>query len=670
MKRLLILVAILLVASVSADISIVQNNDSPNRVINLERAATTFNNDTDTVNVTLCWQGYCNASYYLDKGEVMILHKNGTTHYYIASANTDIARGTALINAVSASASGDVIYLSANTFDVGTTQLMLPNSVSIAGAGMDNTVILSQVALTTEGVAIVTGDNAIVQDLTIRLNGGAIFQAGIGFNNATGDQVSTLTKVYRVTIIGDTDAFYFKNNPNSGKNTNYQIYESKTIAMYDSFNVVGSGAVGTTDYYEIHDTDLLVNDSSYTGLGGRALAFDGGTKSVVKMFGGSLTSVNQPSASIGLGMINGDTTSILYMYDTTINTTGTTQYDISIGSGKLFLNGVHFNSSKINLLGGAISYSEGTFSRLHNYPTLDISDSSFPALEFGADLWGNYWGKPMSLYWDKDNFWLDFIDTSLNQRFGARLSTLSADYVESAGDIVASGDVYENGVALSSQYLTSNAFRNVSRTNQSNTYTSTSGNQVFTSNNAGGGAVIVMNNSGDSGKVSYCVKVGGDGSYAGYMKFYNCSHGENSYIMAFDWRDNVLFGSSVSLGVSTGQVFGDYSTLQLNHYKPWTGTQGLMQQWKDFKLTMYNESYSNTEYMRAISTGTNTTVWLKTDTNFAKNVTIETVMNIKTSTLPSTAKDGDIRRNTSGLYLNNGTHWNCMVAQGGGNTCT
>jgi hypothetical protein len=184
-------------------------------------------------------------------GGVAVMHQNCTETDYPSASNTDVARGTALNNAVLALANGDVMYLTAGTFDIGTNTIDLSfgatGTANIHGAGKLLTIIKSSVV----GTIVIPGRTTQVTDLSIvgtLLTGD--FQIPFGILETTTNMV--LAWVKNVYMSAQTDG----------------IYMSPSNIITSTLNVINVTAVSNWDTILFFPTtdDVTVNiyDSSFT----------------------------------------------------------------------------------------------------------------------------------------------------------------------------------------------------------------------------------------------------------------------------------------------------------------------------------------------------------------------------------------------------------------------
>lgn len=130
---------------------------------------------TESHNILPGLQGGQAGQYYhftqaehagLQFAAVILVHKDGSKLAYPPSADTNVARGAALLEAASDAVDGDVLYLSPHTFDIQTeqisTRLTSTTSFSLVGSGKRRTVITG-----TSGIVVTSGYRQVIRDLSI-----------------------------------------------------------------------------------------------------------------------------------------------------------------------------------------------------------------------------------------------------------------------------------------------------------------------------------------------------------------------------------------------------------------------------------------------------------------------------------------------------------------------
>ncbi len=188
----------------------------------------------------------------------------GGTTPYSPSADTDAARGTALITAVAAMAAGDELRLGPGTYDIGTTQLVLPANSAMLGAGERNTIIdgdkRSNNIKVASGVRI--ADLKVICITPSNSTGHSIIgNESAGFTNVIID---------RCWLVGEQDVVNGFGGPGVQTMT---VRDSRVETEFDTKNSSGA-ASGTTSYWiNCHIiADGSGNPDPSAGLGGISCA--------------------------------------------------------------------------------------------------------------------------------------------------------------------------------------------------------------------------------------------------------------------------------------------------------------------------------------------------------------------------------------------------------------
>lgn len=257
--------------------------------------------------------------------DIYAVHTNGTTTPYTAASNTDLARGAALLAAVTNGIAGDRLYLTNVVFDLGATNRLQLQSVqpgmSLIGAGRNATEIKTQCDFSIVGNAFIqVGTNSLVSDLTVTSRAGSnkfSFPVGVWHGPAaTGVALSNLN------VSGNSDCIYmFTTNASSAS-----FYNLNLSANYDCYNVGSTGgtyyltncvsvstATSASGFAEhgfgatLDDGTFTIVDSTFTGTGGttdnNGILLNGGTVSITR---GAATAIgaNACDLNIGSGSIN------------------------------------------------------------------------------------------------------------------------------------------------------------------------------------------------------------------------------------------------------------------------------------------------------------------------------------------------------------------------------
>jgi hypothetical protein len=204
-----------------------------------------FDNLTETgliANVSLHFNDMSNGIYRVDGA--------GKTYLTVHSSDSDTVRGTDLNTVVETDAgAGDVIYLMGETYDLGSDNgLVVPDNVSVIGAGMDLTIIKVNVNGSTTGAGLNPGDNSNLSDFTISNVVAQTAGVGIGHgsNLSQGSNKNfTNVRIERVKMYGYADGFY---PVNTGTDSGILI----DCEIYSDFDPVRSGQNGTFEFVRCH----------------------------------------------------------------------------------------------------------------------------------------------------------------------------------------------------------------------------------------------------------------------------------------------------------------------------------------------------------------------------------------------------------------------------------
>jgi hypothetical protein len=190
----------------------------------------------------------------LRDGEIAIQHSNGSWSFTIATTSSDIGRGTALLTAVSAAASGDSIYLPQNTFDLGSGCIDLSiggaGTLNLHGAGKYETVITS----TCGGggkVIIRPGTNSETTDLEIAGSSGNQ-PWGSGSANTTVFTNALLKNVY---IVAGIDAVY--HGPGGPNGITETLINVTASTSWDTLRDVGA-----SDVINVYDSSFIAKQNA------------------------------------------------------------------------------------------------------------------------------------------------------------------------------------------------------------------------------------------------------------------------------------------------------------------------------------------------------------------------------------------------------------------------
>lgn len=275
----------------------------------------------------------------LGSGLVVVQHRNGKCTTFNASADTDIARGNAIVAAFASLVDYDAIYTPAATFNIGNNILTGGVShFSIHGTGKYQTAIIGD----NTKVLQVTQDNSFVENLQVSASGTALTPEVEPFLYIYGTTTGHCV-VSKCRFIGNTDAFTTAMNDGM----TCDVYDTSVESQIDAFFFTGDplnpGANITINLYDCRSTS---NGSTSTD----AHTIQA-TNCTVNVFGGLYTARNGSNETFGVYAHNGGkinlygpvitTSGASVMYDLKQTDTGVitvsanTRYDINKTSGTI-----------------------------------------------------------------------------------------------------------------------------------------------------------------------------------------------------------------------------------------------------------------------------------------------------------------------------------------------
>lgn len=255
---------------------------------------------------------------------VSVRHDFASATTYTPTADTNAARGTKLLEAAAAAVAGEIIELGPGTYAL-TAQLILPDNVSLNGAGRDVTIITSTVVW--EGVdnqfsCILPGDNSQITNLTIQgVAAAGFYQLPLGAGQS--DTPFTGAVARNLRIIGDSDGIYLGTVTAS----TMKVYDTVIESKYDAVAVFGPGTVELFD-----STITIAGPSLVSNWDGtcRALAVFAST-SIIIYHEGSITVSGGVATGFGSGANQGaygQSTARIEMFGTRLNVSGTNAFDL------------------------------------------------------------------------------------------------------------------------------------------------------------------------------------------------------------------------------------------------------------------------------------------------------------------------------------------------------
>jgi hypothetical protein len=234
---------------------------------------------------------------------VVVFHVDGSTTNYDASSNTDLARGVALMSAISAVSLGDSICLSPGIFDIDTNGITQSFKYNIYGSGMYTTTIITN----TSGNGMQLVSESVISDFT--------------FNHTFHDYILTITTggalnvmIKNIRVFGHTDVMWLDSSSLIyidgcelyGSIAGVQSFNNSIVYISNSKIVVSQeyDNVGST----VQDSALLANS------GGKIYA-----KNCIIEANGQATG----TVDVAVHTSNTNPTAQIWLYGCTISVSGT-----------------------------------------------------------------------------------------------------------------------------------------------------------------------------------------------------------------------------------------------------------------------------------------------------------------------------------------------------------
>jgi len=256
---------------------------------------------------------------------VTVVHANGGVTLYTPSTNTNTARGTALLAAFAAGANGDSVYLSANTFDLGTSaldqSLGSTGCINLYGAGKYATIVTSLYSSSSISFPVVrAGSNCTTANLTINNTGGTTPHLGSvwGAADSARNHPFTHAVITNVAMNGNADGIYVDETGAS--------FEAHNLTISTTWDVVTFA--DTAGNYSIYDSSFTTSGSypvqTYTDCVWTAVLFPSTT--VINVFNSTCSSTDHSGpVTNGYYVQHG---SVLNVYGGSITTSGNSPFDL------------------------------------------------------------------------------------------------------------------------------------------------------------------------------------------------------------------------------------------------------------------------------------------------------------------------------------------------------
>lgn len=232
-------------------------------------------------------------------GLIALYTDAGVITYFQPSADTDAARGTALVAAFAAHAAGDSIVIGPGTYQISSTLTPL-DGVSVTGIGMP-TIVTNAFSDGTPAITL-TNDDITVENLRVQSN-----TTGLGLHSATPTTVSGIILRNLDVTVTDTDANGLMFSQTHGGGTTEHdvsldahdsIFTGGTTFGFGVFAALSAGEINLYDCDVYGATDgILTVTPSGTGTGvtnifsGRyisvldAITSGGATSNVINVYG-------------------------------------------------------------------------------------------------------------------------------------------------------------------------------------------------------------------------------------------------------------------------------------------------------------------------------------------------------------------------------------------------
>lgn len=280
----------------------------------------------------------------IPKADVLLTRAGRFYQPFNATANSDSARGTALLAAQAAATSdGDCLTMGPGTFNISTNTLDLSRSgsgyINLLGAGLATSVISSAATGggATVGAAILhpgSGSEIVGIGVLANLTNGD-YQGPIGANNNSASQSAFTSAIVRnCRFTGQSDSFYI----NHTGACSARFYNCEFLATFDT--VLLSSATGHDfQFWNCYFNATGPNISASQPGRCRAIRVQQGT---VRLFGGDVRCINGgDNDNKAINTIGSNATIELYggVMITSTNTGAATAYDLFNQSGAIKVSG-------------------------------------------------------------------------------------------------------------------------------------------------------------------------------------------------------------------------------------------------------------------------------------------------------------------------------------------
>ncbi len=277
---------------------------------------------------------------------VQVIHKNGKATGYEAASDTDTARGIALLNAIAASVTGDIITAASNTFDMGTSGLVPKPYTVLRGQGRGKTNILSSVDQINGGV-LTLASGLIVENLTISgmltVSGGAGWQTIIGIPDSGTGAAPTDFIVRNVEGFGDSDCVFFRGSATG--TIKGKFIDCAFNGKYNAVNIQRNAA-DNSSVNDVLDFYNCTANAAGPSNGGGSRGFSNQSKGLCRYYGGVISESSGTSVNYGVYQVGSGRTEL---YGVSISSDmGTNAWDIIKTGGSVLATGCTYSANKVS----------------------------------------------------------------------------------------------------------------------------------------------------------------------------------------------------------------------------------------------------------------------------------------------------------------------------------
>lgn len=275
---------------------------------------------------------------------VLVVFDDGTSKFFAPTADTDEARGGALLSALAAASAGSVIGLSVGVFLLGATdRFSVPDDSVLIGAGMRQTTIKSPA---TERI-IRPGNRSRLADFKIHstATGSVQYAYPIGASSGIPDAAFTDAVFERLWIVADSDAIVI-----TVAGCSFSAYDCLFETKYDG--VFLNAGSNTARLYNCET--LVVGPSTVSNPTTGSALRTGNATATLEVYGGRAVATGNGTANYAANC--GDGT--LRLYGVSLSASGTGAAELRRNIGTLVAAGVSKADGGALVTNGTITYGD------------------------------------------------------------------------------------------------------------------------------------------------------------------------------------------------------------------------------------------------------------------------------------------------------------------------